>query len=486
MAGTQVIAPECAAPPRSFGRTAYSSTLARKLGLSDATALVVTNVIGVGIFTTPAIIARLVPDPAAMLYLWIVGGLLALAGAVSYGELAKLCPKAGGEYNYLSQAFGPAAGFLSGWLSLISGFSGAIAATAMALVGYLGRYAPTLTSSAPLVSIPLGITTLTLSRQALAAVAVITLFTILHLCGLGPGRLAQKSLAVLLLGIVVIFIVAGVLAGRGSWANLHSPAGTYTLKDWLLALIPVMFTYSGWNAATYVSEETRYSRRTVSAALVIGTVIIIGVYIALNALYLKALPVALMSSTINVGDAAAQRLFGFGSGMVTAALVIALLGAISAMTIAGPRVYFAMGRDRVFIPALSRVSRRFRTPAYAIALQAACSIVLVLVGSFEQVLIYTGFAVVLSSGVTVFALYVIRRRRGIRASFWRTYVIPGAFFLSSMLIVINSICRDPKPSFYGLLLIAAGIPLFFILRRHPHEESRIETMPSLLKKEPIS
>src|SRR5271157_587662 len=242
----QPLSPETALPAQVTGSgRATTSRLERKLSLSDATALVVSNVIGVGIFTTPAIVAGLVPSPNAMLALWIVGGMLAFAGAITYAELAKLCPRAGGEYNYLSRAFGPLAGFLSGWTSLIAGFSGAIAACAVALVSYLGRYFPAQTSADPIGSISLLTTTIVISRRSLLAAAVILLFAIIHMCGLGPGRFAQKTLALLILGALVVFIADGFGFGRGSWLHFHAADASFSPKDWLLALIPVMFTYSG-------------------------------------------------------------------------------------------------------------------------------------------------------------------------------------------------------------------------------------------------
>ncbi len=438
--------------------------LRERLNLSDGTALVVSNVIGVGIFTTPVVIASLVPTPAAILALWIVGGLLAFAGAVTYAELAKLCPDAGGEYNYLSQAFGPLAGFLTGWASLIAGFSGAIAASAVALVSYAGHYFPSQASALPMASVSIVLTTISLSRQNLWASAVILLFAITHVHGLGPGRLAQKTLASLIVLAIGVLIVAGFFSGHGSWAHFHAVSGSFHTRNWLLALIPVMFAYSGWNAAAYVSEEMRGSGRAVGSALALGTGIVLVLYVALNVLFLLAISLPEMASTINVGDTAAQRLFGVAGDFLTPVLLIAFMGAISAMTIAGPRVYFAMARDGAFLQCFSRISR-FETPALAILLQAGCSIVLVLLGEFQQILIYTGFALMLSSGATVTALYVIRHRRGLRGNPYRTLVIPAIFALASALMIGNALYRAPKPSLIGLVLIAAGIPLFVFSRR---------------------
>ena len=435
------------------------------LGLSATTALVISNVIGVGIFTTPAVIAGLVPNPVAVLGLWIAGGLLAFCGAMTYAELAKLCPDSGGEYNYLAHAYGPLAGFLSGWISLIAGFSGAIAASAIALVSYLSRYFPQQTSAASFANFSFLSASISVSRQVFWASAIILLFAGIHICGLGPGKVAQKLLTFLVLLLIAIFLVAGIYFGGNSFQHLSGVSQGFRLKDWMLALIPVMFTYSGWNAAAYVSEEVRDSARKVGKAMAVGTGIVVLVYLALNGLYLLTLPNSMIASSINVGDMTAQRLFGVGSGFITPILVLALGGAISAMSLAGPRVYFAMARDGVFPEWLSRVSPKFKTPALAIAIQAGWSILLVLLGGFEQILMYTGFAIVLSAGVTVTALGCIRLRRGLPLRVLRDVIVPGVFASVSLLMVLSAVYRAPARSLIGLLLIAMGIPFYLLFRR---------------------
>lgn len=459
-------------------REAGGIRLPKRLSLTDGTALVISNVIGVGVFTTPSVIASLAASPAEMLGLWIAGGMLAFAGAVTYAELAKLCPDAGGEYNYLSHAFGPLAGFLTGWTSLIAGFSGAIAASAVALVSYAGHYFPSQTSALPLASVSLGLVNLAISRQNLLASGVILLFAFIHILGLGPGRMAQKTLAFLSVLAITVFICAGFFSGRGSWAHFQGVSGGFRARNWLLALIPVMFTYSGWNAAAYVSEEMRGSGRAVGTALAIGTGIVLILYVGLNALLLFALPLPEIASAIDVGDTSAQRLFGVDTGFLTPLLLIAFLGAISAMTIAGPRVYFAMARDGTFPKLFSRLSLRFETPALAILLQTGWGVVLVLLGGFQQILTYTGFAIVLSSGATVTALYVIRRRRRLSGHPLRTLVIPAFFFLACALMVGNALYHAPKPSLVGLLVIAAGVPVFvFSRRKDPRRRIAIAQIP---------
>jgi APA family basic amino acid/polyamine antiporter len=436
--------------------------LAPKLGRVDATALVVSNVIGVGIFTTPAIIASIVPHPGAIVALWFVGGLLAFAGAVTYSELGKLCPEAGGEYVYLSRAFGPLFGFLSGWTSLVAGFSGALAASAVALVSYLGRYSASLDSSRPLISSSLPWTNI--SARSLTASGILVLFAIIHIQGWKVGKVAQRTLAVLVIAVIVVLIVAGFLVGHGSWRHFVPSAGPIRVGAWLLALVPVMFTYSGWNAAAYVSEEIRDPKRNLGWALCMGTAITMLLYLALNLLYLYAIPVNQMNAAINVGDIAAQHLFSVAGGVLTPILVVALAGCISAMTVAGPRVYFAMSRDGAFPKCVSRIHPKLGTPAIAIALQTTWSIVLVMIGGFEQILLYTGFAVVLSSGAAAIAQFVLCHRTGKWDSVVRNVLTPALFAVSAFAMLVAAVKDTPRTSLIGLGVIAAGVPVFCLMR----------------------
>jgi len=438
-----------------------SGRLRRTFRKRDGIALTVSNVIGVGIFTTPSIVAGLVPNPMAMLALWLVGGALALAGATSYAKLANLWPAAGGEYVYLSKTYGPAAGFLSGWTSLIAGFSGSVAASAVAVVLFAGQYFPNLASDQVLASQDFFGISVTLSSRKLAAVLLIAFFAALHMCSLTAGKITQNALALLLVGMVAVFVVCGFATGHGSWSHFHSPEIHFGPMNWLLALIPVMFTYSGWNAAAYVSEEIHASRRSMRSVLLGGTAIIVVLYTVLNALYLYAIPFGQMGSSPNVAERAARVLFGARSSLITPALIVALLGAISAMTIAGPRIYFAMARDGKFIPGFARTSARLGTPALAIALQAFWSIALVLFGGFENILLYTGFAIVLSSGAAVAGLFMVQRG-GFGAGLVRRtrLVVPGVFVFASAAMVVDTILDAPRIALVGLLLIAAGIPLY--------------------------
>jgi APA family basic amino acid/polyamine antiporter len=445
--------------------------LERRLGPLDAAALIVSNVIGGGILFTPPQIAAAVPAALPFLSTWAAGGLLAFAGAMAYAELAALRPRAGGEYVYLREAFGRLAAFLSGWTSFIAGFSGAIASSAVILASYLGRFIPAAGNSTPFLSIPIipGTLTLSLSPQTTVALAAIYGMAWVHLRGVGPGRVVGNILATLKVSALLLFIAFGFSLGQGEAANL-TQAGDVAAKGWLLALIPVMFTYSGWNAAAYVAEEVRDPGRNVPRALAIGTGAVVVLYLLLNALYIYVVPVDQLAKVQgSMLDLIADRLLGQTAGDIMAIVsIVSLLASISAMTFAGPRVYFAMGRDGVFFQRASSVHPRYKTPAVSILAQATWSSLLVLTAGADALVTYTGFAIVLFSGVAVVALFVLRARepnseRPFRA--WGYPVAPGIYVIASALILLNGLVSDPKTTGFGAIVILLGIPLFLMFRR---------------------
>ena len=453
--------------------------LERRLGPLDAAAIIVSNVIGGGILFTPPLVAAAVPNAWLFLGVWVAGGVLAFAGAMAYAELAALRPRAGGEYVYLRAAYGRLMAFLTGWTSFVAGFSGAIAASAVFLTLYLGRFVPAAADGTPIFTIPLPFVPLVFSRQAGVALAAIALMSWIHLRGVGPGRVVGNVLAALKVSALLIFIALGLSIGEGSVGNLQQSAGAVPPAAWLLALIPVMFTYSGWNAASYVAEEIRNPGRNVPLALGLGTAAVILVYVLLNLLYLYVLPVGELAKVEgSVLDVIADRLLNTRAGDIMGIVsIVSLAASISAMTFAGPRVYFAMARDGLFLKPAARVHPRYRTPAVAIVAQAIWSGLLVLSGSGAALLTYTGFAVVLFAGIAVSTLFVLRRRepdapRPFRA--WGYPLAPAVFTIASTLIVANALWTDlVRPIIYGgswgpaaagLIVIALGLPVYLVLR----------------------
>jgi APA family basic amino acid/polyamine antiporter len=445
--------------------------LERRLGPFDAAAIVISNVIGGGIFFVPVVVAQLVPQPAAMIGVWLVGGALAFAGAMAYAELAALRPHAGGEYVYLREAFGPMAAFLTGWTSFVAGFSGAIAASAVALADYVGRFIPAVADTRPVLSVPL--LSLSVTPRSIVALTAIATLTIIHIRGLGPGRLVQNVLAAIKVSAIVVLVGLGFAIGRGNVGNYSSAGGDVGSVAFLLALVPVMFSYSGWNAAAYVAEEVRDPGRNVPLALGLGTAIVVVLYVLLNALYVFAMPVSALAALPGgrLMDTMAERLFGFAAGNLLAIFtIVSIAASVSAMVLAGPRVYYAMARDGLFVPSAARVHPRFRTPVIAIVAQGVWSSVLVLSGTLSQLVSYTGFAVVLFSGFAVTALFVLRRRQPLVHRPFSALGYPWApalFVLASLVMVVNEIWRNGATAGAGIALIAAGVPVYYLMRRAP-------------------
>jgi APA family basic amino acid/polyamine antiporter len=339
----------------------------------------------------------------------------------------------------------------------------------VALAGYLGRFIPAAGDRTPLVTIPIPYVPLEVTPQAIIAISAIAALSLIHQSG--SGRIVHNLLAGLKVSAIVVFIALGLSLGSGTFTNLGSSHQVATpATGWLLALIPVMFSYSGWNAAAYVAEEIRNPSRNLPWSLALGTFVVVVIYLALNALYLFAMPLAdLAAVSGGLTDLVAERLFGFVAGNILAIFtIVSIAASISAMVIAGPRVYYAMARDGVFLPGAARVHARFRTPSRAIAAQAIWSSVLVLSGTLSSLVTYTGFAVVLFSGIAVVALFVLRRREPHAERPFKAIgypIAPAIFVVASLAMVVNEIWRSPKPSLGGLAIIAAGIPIYWLFAR---------------------
>jgi basic amino acid/polyamine antiporter, APA family len=480
------LAPPPHSPPVASS-DAGAPSLVRRLGPGDAAAIIVSNVIGGGILFTPPQVAASVPHPWLFLGVWVAGGLLAFAGAMAYAELAALRPRAGGEYVYLRAAYGRLAAFLTGWTSFVAGFSGAIAASAVVLAMYLGRFVPLANDTSELLVVPLPYVPLTVTPKSLVALGAIAMMSWIHLRGVGPGRAVTNVLAGLKVSALLIFILMGFSYGVGSGSHLSQGAGAVHSTAWLLALIPVMFTYSGWNAAAYVAEEVRNPGRNVPLALALGTLAVATIYFLLNLLFLFVLPVGELAKVQgSVLDVIADRLLGTRAGDVMGIVsIVSLAASISAMVFAGPRVYYAMARDGLFFRAAARIHPRYATPATSIVAQGIWSGLLVLSGGAEALTTYTGFSVVLFAGVAVMSLFVLRRREPDAPRPFRALgypLAPAIFTGASLLIVLNALWSDLVvpirngtpwgPAAAGLIIIGLGLPLYYFFAWRLGEKKR--------------
>ena len=431
------------------------TTLDRRLGPLTAASVVVANVIGAGIFTTSGFLARDMADPVALLAIWVVGGMLALAGALSYSELGAAMPEAGGEYVYLRETYGPLVGFLSGWVSFFIGFSGAIAVVSLAFAHYAAHFFPAVEPPR--------------AAGIALAIALVWGLTMVHALGVGLGGLFQRMITVANVSAILVLVVAGFWLGTGDTAHFRSDEPA-TWRNFPMSLVFVMFAYSGWNAAAYLAGEIREPARNLPLALLGGTLLVTTLYLALNAFYLYALPIPEMAGVQAIAEKASVAAFGpVATHLVTATLLLALVGSASAMVLAGPRVYFAMGRDGVFPQAIATIHPRFHTPVRAIFLQSAWSSVLIYFwGSFERLIIYTGFTLVVFSALAVLAVPVLRRRRPDLPRPYRVPgypVVPALFVLMSGWIAVFTLYGRPRESLLGLLTVAAGVPFYLLFRR---------------------
>lgn len=426
--------------------------LFREVGLLPAAALVIGNIIGIGIYTTSGLIARELGPSPWLMGVWVFGGALALVGALCYARLGSLMPTSGGEYAFLLPFYGPLVAFLSGWASLLIGFSAPIAASALALVHYLDPILPVELSASPW------------GVKGTACSALLLISIVLSL-GLRLGARLHVFVTALNLLLILIFSMAVLFTapdpGATLWSNLFQEASLPPLTQFSSAVILVMFSYSGWNAAVYIGEEIRQPQKNIPRALILGTLSVIGLYLLINLAYFGGVAWAALDGQIAVADIVATQVLGAGRRQVVNLLiVISILSSLTAMTIAGPRVYFAMSRDRLFPRWVSEVSTERKVPVKALWFQFAVALLLILLGTFYQILIYSGFVLLLFSTLAVSVLFRSSRKNG------RVYSLLAAVFVLVNLVILFHVARShPNESLAGLLTVAAGLPVYRYFRR---------------------
>lgn len=421
--------------------------LARTLSLNDATMLVVSSVVGVGIFLTPATVADLLPHPWLFLGAWLLGGLLSLAGALANAELGAMFPHAGGDYVYLREAYHPAAGFLVGWLSFFVIYAGTVATLATGFAEGLAAFVPLSPGARTVVAI--GVTMATSGLNALSVRG-----------GAQLNNLTAYLKIVALLGLAL----AGPLLGHGLSGADAAPA-EWSASNLGLALSPILFSYLGWNASVYVASEIRDPERNVPRSLFVGLGVCTVVYLLTNAAYLQALPIERLRSEPRVGEAAATVFFGDAGGQVAAALVLAsVLGCLNATVLVGPRIAYAMALDELFFPVVGTVHAAFRTPHVALFAQAVTAVVLIgLLRRFPSVLDYTTFAIVLATMADTTALYALRRRQPDRRRpyhAWGYPVVPALYLAANGGIALAMLLGRPFECAIALLVAATGVPAY--------------------------
>ncbi|MBZ5724951.1 MAG: amino acid permease [Acidobacteriia bacterium] len=438
--------------------------LVRQLGFFSATALVISNMVGIGIFTTTGYMAGDLGSAGVVLACWAVGALFAFAGALSYSELGINFPSSGGEYVYLTHAFGPEWGFMTGWVSFFAGFSAPIAAAALAFSDYLGYFFPGLKQANATVVIGSGVFSLHLGSGQMLASALIAAFTMLNCFGVGRTAKVQNVLTSTKLLVIAGFVLVGFAAGSGNWSHFSEPAARTSAvslpAQFFVSLLFVMVGYSGWNAATYVAEEVRKPERTLPAALAAGSVIVAILYLGLNLVFIYSTPLESMKGEIAVGALAAKNLFGANvAGIFSALMALSIVSTVNAEVTIGPRVYYAMAKNRAFFRAAAAVHPRWHTPVVAILSQGLCAMVMTLT-PFRELLIYIGMSLTLFTVLSVAALFVFRRKRPgwqkLRAVEFAWPLIPASYILVGTAMIIYGVIWRPWASLTAFGTVAAG------------------------------
>ena len=440
--------------PNGSDRAAEPAGLARRLGLFDATMIVMGGIIGAGIFINPYVVARQVHTPTLILTPWIIGGVIALAGAFVYAELADRKPDVGGQYAYIRDAFHPMVAFLYGWALLLVTQTGGMAAVAMTFAAYFGE----LTGAS-----------LAGHGTSIIAVATLLVLTAINCLGVRAGSNVQSALMVLKIFAVALLVVIGIGAS-GTTSPSSAPNGSgVPVVPLAAAMVPVLFAYGGWQTASFVSGEMTAPRRDLPRALLVGVGGVVVLYVAVNVACLHVLgPAGLAATTTPASEVMRRALGPAGAALIAAGIAVSTVGFLSQGMLTAPRVYFAMARDGVFFRSVAYVDPRSRAPVVAIAVQGVWASVIAISGQYEQILNYVVALDAVFFGLTGAALLVFRRRdprpaAGFRMPGhpWTTLVFIGSFWA----LALNTIARNPRSAGIGVLILFAGVPAYFFWKR---------------------
>ncbi|HEX5413833.1 MAG TPA: amino acid permease [Terriglobia bacterium] len=464
------------------GPGAPSSELVKGLGLLDCTTIVMGSMIGSGIFIVAAEIAREVGSPGLFLMSWVISGVMTVAGAVTYGELAAMMPKAGGQYVYLREAFSPLFGFLYGWTLFLVIQTGTIAAVAVAFGKFLGFFFPWISEQNYLLNLgSVGIfghpVALTLSTQQGIAIVVLLGLGVVNIFGLRTGAWIQNIFTVLKVAALVGLVIAGLWweAHRAPavaavhtrfWGNAHWDTSTLTILA--VALVGPLFSSDAWNNVTFTGAEVKSAKRNLPLALLIGTAIVCSIYFLTNVIYVRALPFAAIQHAPQdrVATAVMEAMVGpKGAGLMAAAIVISTFGCMNGLSLAGARVYYAMAKDRLFFKKVGTVNPKYHTPAVSLIVQAVWASLLTMSGTYSELLDYVIFAVLLFYILTILGLFRLRRTRPDAPRPYRAWgypVVPVLYILLAVFIEWALLMNRPVRSLEGLGIVAVGIPIYFL------------------------
>jgi APA family basic amino acid/polyamine antiporter len=438
--------------------------LVRGLGSWDAALVTVGSVLGTGIFLTTGDIARALPHAGLVLAVWVVGGLLTLAGALTYGELGGLFPEAGGQYVYLREAYGRFFGFLFGWAAFFVIMSGGNAAISVGFGEYLGAFVPAFSGERVLASAALGPWAWRLSGAQVAGALAIAVLTAVNVLGLREGALVQNLVTVVKVTAIVALAAAGLLLPSRVVSDYAAPLPPRLAAGLGAAMVAVLWSFDGWYAVTNLGGELRRPGRDLPRGLALGTAVVTALYVLANVFYLHALPLEELARTTRVGEAAAGAVIGPSGGrLAAAAVVFSAFGCLAANVLYTARIYVPMARDGVFFRALGRIAPRQRVPAASLLAHGAWAAVLALSGSFTQLYSYVIALVVVFHAATGVAVFVLRRTLPDRPRPYRAWgypFVPALFVLASVALAAATFWSAPAESFLGLGVLALGVPAY--------------------------
>lgn len=432
--------------------------LQRKITLYGLTMIAIGSCIGAGIFATPATIVHILPHAGWVLVVWGIGGLITLAGALTFAELGGLFPKAGGVYVYLREAFGDLVAFLYGWITLLVVNTGSLAALGLIFAEYLTFYVP-----------------LTHNLKIIVAIAIITSLTIINIRGINISQwviniLTSSKLAALFLILVIAALMRNHTPHVQEWA-LDQSVPDHLPSLLLTALIGVLWSFGGWHHATYLAGETRHPQRNVPRAMFIGALVVTFTYVFINLAYLWLLPLETMANSERVAGDALEAIYTGGGHAVALLIGISVFGTMSIYTMSAPRVYFAMAKDGIFFSQLAKLHPRFQTPANAMIVQALWACLLLLFwGRFENLITYVtfidiAFMMLAGAGIFYFRKHLADAHRPYRA--WGYPIVPAFFVITTCLFLVNTLIEKPDQAIGGLIVLGVGVIAFYVLKKRP-------------------
>ena len=438
----------------------------RGIGLSGATLLVVGSVIGSGIFLTTGVMIQELPSASLVLVAWVAGGLLAMAGGLTYAEMGSMYPRSGGLYVYLSEAYGPVPGFLFGWACLLVILTGSVAAVAIGFAEYFSYFFPALGTDRVLVALAMPWGMWTISAGQVVAASTIMVITSINYVGVRQGNLANAVLTAAKVGGLVALPLLAIAYARVApqLTPVVPPDTLRPLASFGVIMIAVMWTYEGWYYVAFAAGEIKDAARNVPRALILGTVILATIYVAVNLAYVQSLTVAEMSGVVRIAEKAVTALVGpAGAALVAGSVVISTFGCNVAGIIASSRTCFAMAADRRFFPQAARVHPEYHTPHVALLITSGWSAFLTLTGGYEALFTYVTFASVLFGTLGGVAIFILRFRRPDVPRPYRALgypVVPALYVLGSFALVWNTLVERPTESIAGLGLVALGLPFY--------------------------